>query len=136
MAIKRAVMASRTIPHPFEEDLSFLYGTIFVDEPKGSGAHSSNVCVFAEGEVDRSPTGTGVSGRLAIHHARGEIGIGDAITIESIIGSSFRCYVAEETVFGPHRAVIPEVEGSAYITGRHEFLIDPNDPLKHGFVMR
>ena len=136
MEIKRAVMASRTIPHPFEEDLSFLYGTIFVDEPKGEGAHSSNVCIFAEGEVDRSPTGTGVSGRLAIHHARGELGVGDAITIESIIGSSFRCVVAAETTFGPHRAILPEVEGSAYITGRHEFLIDPNDPLKDGFVMR
>jgi len=136
MAIKRAVMASRTIPHPFEEDLSFLYGTIFIDEPKGAGAHSSNVCIFAEGEVDRSPTGTGVSGRLAIHHARGEVGIDDSIIIESIIGSSFRCRVAQETTFAPHRAIIPEVEGRAYITGRHEFLIDPNDPLKNGFVMR
>ncbi len=52
--------------------------------PEGTGAHSRNVCIFAEGEVDRSPTGTGVSGRLAIHHARGEIGVGDVITIESI----------------------------------------------------
>ena len=136
MAIKRAVMASRTIPHPFEEDLSFLYGTIFIDEPQGEGAHSRNVCIFAEGEVDRSPTGTGVSGRLAIHQARGEIGVGDMITIESIIGSSFDCRVVEETMFGPHRAIIPEVEGSAFITGRHEFLIDPDDPLKNGFVMR
>jgi trans-L-3-hydroxyproline dehydratase len=136
MAIKRAVMANREIPHPFEEDLSFLYGTIFIDEPQGEGAHSRNVCIFAEGEVDRSPTGTGVSGRLAIHRARGEIGAGDAITIESIIGSCFRCQVAGETTFGPHRAIIPEVEGSAYITGRHEFLIDPSDPLRNGFVMR
>lgn len=136
MAIKRAVMASRTIPHPFEEDLSFLYGTIFIDEPRGEAAHSSNVCIFADGEVDRSPTGTGVSGRLAIHHARGELGKGETITIESIIGSSFTGSVAEETIFGPHRAIIPEVEGSAYITGRHEFLIDPNDPLRDGFIMR
>ncbi len=136
MAIKRAIMASRSILHPFENDLSFLYGTIFVDEPKGSGAHSSNVCIFAEGEVDRSPTGTGVSGRLAIHHARGDLGVGDVITIESIIGSSFRCSVVAETMFGPHQAIIPEVEGSAYITGRHEFLIDPDDPLKDGFMMR
>jgi len=136
MAIKRAVMASREIPHPFEEDLSFLYGTIFIDEPQGEGAHSRNVCIFAEGEVDRSPTGTGVSGRLAIHRARGEIGVGDAITIESIIGSCFRCKVVGETTFGPHRAIIPEVEGSAYITGRHEFLLDPSDPLRNGFVMR
>ncbi|HYM01106.1 MAG TPA: proline racemase family protein, partial [Blastocatellia bacterium] len=73
MAIKRAVAASREIQHPFEADLSFLYGTIFTGPAAGPTAHSRNVCVFAEGEVDRSPTGTGVSGRLAIHHARGEI---------------------------------------------------------------
>ena len=136
MAIKRAVIASRAIPHPFEADLSFLYGTIFTGEPRGEGTHSSNVCIFAEGEVDRSPTGTGVSGRLAIHHARGEVGVGETIVIESIIGSSFRCTVSAETAFGPHRAIVPEVAGSAYITGRHEFLIDPDDPLKDGFVMR
>jgi len=136
MAIKRAVMASRTVPHPFEDDLSFLYGTIFVDESGREGVHSRNVCIFAEGEVDRSPTGTGVSGRLAIHHARGEIEKGEAITIESIIGTTFTGSVAEEITFGPHRAIIPEVEGSAYITGRHEFLIDPNDPLGAGFIMR
>jgi proline racemase len=134
--IKHAVTKKYSIQHPFEEDLSFLYGTIFVDEPRGMGAHSSNVCIFAEGEVDRSPTGTGVSGRLAIHHARGEIDVGDVITIESIIGSSFRCSVTEATMFGQHQAIIPEVEGSAYITGRHEFLIDPDDPLKDGFMMR
>jgi trans-L-3-hydroxyproline dehydratase len=136
MAIKRAIMASRPIPHPFEDDLSFLYGTIFIGDPAGEGAHSRNVCIFAEGEVDRSPTGTGVSGRLAIHHARGEIAIGQTIDIESIIGTTFRGTVSEETVFGPHRAIIPEVAGSAHITGRHEFLIDPDDPLKDGFVMR
>ena len=136
MAIKRAIISHRTIPHPFETDLSFLYGTIFVDKPQKESMHSRNVCIFAEGEVDRSPTGTGVSGRLAIHHARGEIGVGEALTIESIIGSSFRCRVVGECLFGPHRAIIPEVEGSAYITGRHEFLIDPHDPLKNGFVMR
>lgn len=136
MAIKRAIMTSRPVRHPFEEDLGFLYGTIFIDKAQRAGHHSRNVCIFAEGEVDRSPTGTGVSGRLAIHAARHEVGPGEKIVIESIIGSTFSCSVAEETRFGPHPAIIPEVEGSAYITGRHEFLIDPADPLKEGFVMR
>lgn len=136
MQIKRAVMASRTIPHPFEEDLSFLYGVIFVAEPENPAHHSRNVCVFAEGEVDRSPTGTGVSGRLAIHHARGEIGIGQSIVIESIIGSAFAGRVAQITTFGTHAAIIPEVEGTAHITGRHEFLIDPKDELRNGFMLR
>ena len=136
VAIKQAVLASRPIPHPFEEDLSFLYGTIFVGPPLGEGAHSRNVCVFAEGEVDRCPTGTGVSGRLAIHHARGEIGSGETMVVESIIGTRFKGRIVEETTFGPHAAVIPEIEGSAHITGRHEFLVDPEDPQRHGFVLR
>jgi trans-L-3-hydroxyproline dehydratase len=128
-------MASRPIPHPFEEDLSFLYGTIFIGPPHKQGAHSRNVCIFAEGEVDRSPTGTGVSARLAIHHARGEISLNEPITIESIIDSCFSGRVVQTTTFGPHPAIIPEVEGTAYITGRHEFLIDPNDPLRNGFLL-
>jgi trans-L-3-hydroxyproline dehydratase len=136
MAIKRAIMASRPIPHPFEEDLSFLYGTIFIGPPQGKGAHSRNVCIFAEGEVDRSPTGTGVSGRLAIHHARGEVSPGQPITIESIIGTRFTGRIVETTTFGPYPAIIPEVEGTAHIVGRHEFLIDPDDPLRDGFILR
>jgi len=135
MAVKRAIMASRPISHPFEEDLSFLYGTIFIGPPQGPDAHSRNVCIFAEGEVDRSPTGTGVSARLAIHHARGEIRLNEPITIESIIGSCFSGRVVQTITFGPHAAIIPEVEGTAYITGRHEFLIDPNDPLRNGFLL-
>jgi len=136
MAIKRAVMAARPIPHPFEEDLSFLYGTIFIGPPREEGSHSSNVCIFAGGEVDRCPTGTGVSARLALHHAKGEIGLNEPVVIESIIGSRFRGSVVKTTRFGPYPAVIPEVEGSAHITGRHEFLIDPEDPLKKGFILR
>lgn len=136
MAIKHAVMAARPITHPFEEDLNFLYGTIFIGPPLSPGANSRNVCIFAEGEVDRSPTGTGVSARMALHHARGEVEIGQPLVIESIIGSRFSGRVVRETQFGPHPAVIPEVEGTAHITGRHEFLIDPADPLREGFVLR
>jgi trans-L-3-hydroxyproline dehydratase len=141
VAIKRAVMANRSIPHPFKEDLSFLYGTIFVGPPLDEGAvrrnvHSRNVCVFAEGEVDRCPTGTGVSARLAIHHARGEISIGEPMLVESIIGTIFTGRIVETTTYGPYAAIIPQVEGTAHITGRHEFLIDPDDPLRDGFILR
>ena len=136
IAIKQAIMASRPIPHPFEEDLSFLYGTIFVGPPRAAGSHSRNVCVFAEGEVDRCPTGTGVSGRLAIHHARGEVGAGERIVVESILGTTFAGRIVGTTEFGPYAAVVPEIEGTAHITGRHEFLIDPADPLKDGFILR
>ncbi len=136
MAIKRAVMAGRAIKHPFEEDLSFLYGTIFTGQPSDPNHHSRNVCIFAEGEVDRSPTGTGVSGRLAIHYARGEIGAGEPIVIESLIGSKFKGRVVQTVSLGSHHAIIPEVEGTAHITGRHEFLIDPQDEWRDGFILR
>lgn len=136
MMIKRAVMQSRPIEHPFEKDLGFLYGTIFIGPPTQAGSHSQNVCIFAEGEVDRSPTGTGVSGRLAIHHQRGEIKSNQPITIESIIGSKFTGKVIEETMFGPYAAIIPEVEGEAHLVGRNELWINPNDPLKDGFILR
>jgi trans-L-3-hydroxyproline dehydratase len=136
MAIKRAIMNNRSIIHPFEQDLGFLYGTIFVGPPSQEGSHSQNVCIFAEGEVDRSPTGTGVSGRLAIHHERGEIKLNESIVVESIIGSKFAGKVIEETTCGPYAAIIPEVQGEAHITGRNELWIDPDDPFRHGFLLR
>ena len=136
MAIKLAIMESADIVHPFEADLGFLYGTIFVGPGRRAGSHSRNVCVFAEGEVDRSPTGTGVSGRAALHYARREIGLDEPLVIESIIGSSFTVRATGVTTFGPHEAIVPEVEGRAYITGRHTFCIDANDPLKDGFILR
>jgi trans-L-3-hydroxyproline dehydratase len=136
MAIKNAVMRSYPIKHPFEKDLNFLYGTIFYGKPYGEDAHSRNVCIFAEGEVDRSPTGTGVSARMALHFAKGEIGLNDQMIIESIIGTKFTGSVHQTTKLGEYDAVIPQVEGNAFITGKHEFLIDPDDPLKEGFILR
>ncbi|GAB4471065.1 MAG: proline racemase family protein [Anaerolineales bacterium] len=136
MRIKHAVMEAIPIKHPFEEDLSFLYGTIFIGKAHDPAHHSRNVCIFAEGEVDRSPTGTGVSARLALHFAKHEIDIGQTITIESIIGSTFSGQVVETVQYGPYQAIIPEVSGSASIVGLCEWLIDPQDPLRHGFILR
>ncbi|HEU5287740.1 MAG TPA: proline racemase family protein [Candidatus Limnocylindria bacterium] len=134
--IKKAVMAQRPIPHPFEPELSFLYGTIFTGPALDPGGDSRNVCVFADGEVDRSPTGTGVSGRVALEHARGRLPAGRPFVVESIIGTRFTGRVARETTFGPHAAVIPEVEGSAWLSGRGELWYDPRDPLSEGFILR
>lgn len=134
-AIKAAVASSRAIVHPEDDELGFLYGTVFVGPAEGAGAHSRNVCVFADGEVDRSPTGTGVSGRAAIHHARGELAAGERIEIESVIGTRFGVRVAETARFGPHAAVVPEVDGRAFLTGRHTFWLDPADPLVDGFLV-
>ena len=137
MDIKHAVMEQdKHILHPFEEDLSFLYGTIFIGDPILENVDSRNVCVFAEGEVDRCPTGSGVSGRMAIHKARNEIDYGETMIIESITNSVFVGSVISEEDYGPYTAVTPQVEGTAYITGMHTFIIDPNDPMKEGFILR
>lgn len=138
MDIKHDVMkVDKEILHPFEDDLSFLYGTIFIDNNKQpSGVDSRNVCIFAEGEVDRCPTGSGVSGRMAIHKARKEIDYGETMSIESITGSVFKGSVVSEEDYGPFTAVIPQVEGTAHITGMQTFVIDPNDPMKNGFILR
>jgi trans-L-3-hydroxyproline dehydratase len=123
--IKQSVMANFSIKHPFEDELSFLYGTIFTGRAIDSNHHSRNVCIFANGEVDRSATGTGVSARAALHHAKGELKLNERITIESIIGSTMTVRAVEETKFGPFDAVIPEVSGTASIIGRNEFYFDP-----------
>lgn len=136
MKIKHAIINSVEIIHPTEPEMNFLYGIIFTGASKDPNHHNRNVCVFAEGEVDRSPTGTGVSARAAILHAKGEIEVGESIIIESIIGSIFSVKVVEKTTFGSYNAVIPEVSGNAYITGKNTFWIDPKDPLKDGFIMR
>ena len=136
-AIKKAVNATLTIKHPSEEDLGFLYGTILTGPPEHPAHHSRNVCIFANGEVDRSPTGTGVSARLALHHAKSEITDGQQIVIESILGavSTFGGRVVGRTRVGPHETIVPEVSGNAFITGRHEFLVDPQDELGRGFFL-
>jgi trans-L-3-hydroxyproline dehydratase len=129
-------MAAREIRHPREADLSFLYGTIFTGPAQGPGAHSRNVCVFAEGEVDRSPTGTGVSGRVAIERARGGLAPGAPFVVESIIGTRFVGRAVRDIRWEGRDAVVPEIEGSAWISGRGELLFSPDDPLPEGFILR
>ncbi len=136
MEIKHAVMTQRPIAHPHEADLSFLYGTIFMDESPNPNYHSRNVCIFAEGEVDRSATGSGVSGRAAIHFARKELEIGQRIEIESITGSTMAVSIVEETTFGGYPALIPRVQGDAWIHGFSEFAFDEADIFPDGFFLR
>ena len=129
MRVKRAVMAQGPIG---SGALGYLYGTIVSGPPHGAGAHLRNVCIFADGQVDRSPTGTGVSGRVAIEHAAGRLPVGEPFVIESILGTRFTGRVGSVTA----RGVIPEVEGSAWITGSCEFVWDERDPLNGGFLLR
>ncbi len=136
MRVKKSVMNKKQILHPFEKDLSFLYGTIFTSRSASPARHSRNVCVFADGEVDRSATGSGVSARAALHHARGELKVGDKMEIESIIGTTMGVELSAITTFGAHKAVIPTVSGTASFTGKSTFWFDPEDPLKDGFIIR
>ncbi len=134
--IKQAVTNAVEIKHPTEPDLSFLYGTIIIGEAVEQAHHSRNVCIFAEGQVDRSSTGSGVSARAALHFEKGELSPGQSITIESILGTTMSVEVHEQVDFEGYHAVIPKVTGSASITGRNEFYFDPADPLNKGFIFR
>jgi proline racemase len=134
--IKKAVSGNFNIRHPFEEELSFLYGTIFTGDPYDYRHHSRNVCIFAEGEVDRSATGSGISARAALHFAKKELRLNESITIESILGSTMDVRIVETTTYGDYTAIIPEVSGTSYITGQSEFWFDPDDPFREGFIFR
>ncbi|MDA3835017.1 MAG: proline racemase family protein [Spirochaetales bacterium] len=134
--IKSAVTENFRIDHPFEPDLSFLYGTIFTGRPYDYDNWSRNVCVFAGGELDRSPTGSGLSARAGLHYSKGELKAGEKVTVESILGTSMDMEIKEVVDYGPYRAVIPEISGMAYYTGRSEFMVEPGDPLAGGFIFR
>lgn len=136
--IKQAVMKSTSVSHPFSDELSFLYGVIFTSEQQTSqvDSHSRHVCIFANGELDRSPTGTGVSARAALFYAKGQLHLGDEINIESILGSQFSVSVHSHCQIGPYQAIVPEVSGTAFVTGKNEFYFDLSDPLSNGFIFR
>ncbi len=135
MAIKEAVSKTDTIKHPVEPELSFLYGTVFVG-PAGAGAACRQVCIFAESQLDRCPTGTGVSAHLALRHARRQVEPGQDLVVESILGTRFVGRIDAVVDLASQVAVIPEIRGTAYLTGKHEFFIDPDDPLRSGFLIR
>ena len=132
-----ALATALGVSHPEESDLSFLYGTIISGPPEDPAHHSRNLCLFAEGEVDRSPTGSGVSARLAVLHARGDVQTGQEIAIESILGreSVFLGRVVRTEEWAGRSAVIPEVRGSAHMTGSSRFVLDDNDPIGRGFLV-
>jgi trans-L-3-hydroxyproline dehydratase len=133
MEIKRAVEAQLTIVHPLEPGLHGIYGTIFTGPPSSEYADLRNVTVFAEAEVDRSPCGTGTCAVMAVLAAMGVLAPGQTFTHESIIGTTFRGRLKGDTSVADLPAIVPEVEGEAYITGDHTFILDDRDPLKFGF---
>ena len=133
--LRPALERSLDVVHPAERDLAGIYGVIFWE--RIGPAEQRNVAVFANGEIDRSPCGSGTSARLAVLHDRGELAIGKPFRHRSLVDSAFEAWVVDEgPAVGRHRSVITEVEGSAYRTGESMFSLDPRDPLGTGFLLR
>jgi proline racemase len=124
------------LSHPDDPDLAFLYGTILTDGGDGAERPSANVCVFAEREVDRSPTGSGVTARMALQHAKGQVALGVERRFESVTGAIFTGRAMRQVRVGGQEAVTVEVGGRAHYTGRSSFTLEPDDPLGAGFLLR
>jgi len=135
-AISEAAAAQVQLTHPEDPDLAFLYGTIFTDGADAMDERPTrNACIFAGRQVDRSPTGSGVSARLVLQWTRGEIALNQARRFESLTGARFIGSVVEEARAGPYRAIVAEVSGDAYYYGAARFTLEPEDPLGEGFLL-
>ena len=133
MNLKSAVEKEREIVHPLEAGLRGIYGTIFCGPPRMEGSTARNVTVFADAEVDRSPCGTGTCAVMAMRVQKGLLGDQDTFRHESIIGTVFEGRVLGRARVGAIDAIIPEISGSAYITGYNTFVVDEADPVGRGF---
>jgi proline racemase len=134
--LKHAIEERQEVVHPLEPELRDVYGVIFWQQEGEDPLTQRNVTVFADGEVDRSPCGSGTSARLAILDRSGVLPRGDELRHLSIVGTEFRGLVVGDTDVAGIPAVVTEVEGSAYRTGSHVFTLDPGDPLADGFLLR
>jgi proline racemase len=134
--IKAELEAAHDVVHPLEPELRDVYGVIFWRGEQTEPLTQRNVTVFADGEVDRSPCGSGTSARLALLDADGTLPRGETLRHLSIVGSEFTGRVVGEAEVAGRAAVVTEVEGSAYRTGRAEFELDPEDPIREGFLLR
>lgn len=134
--VKQAANIAYPVVHPQIPEINHIYGTIIDGEPRSDKATQANCCIFADREVDRSPTGSGTSGRVAQLYLRGEMGMDDVLINESVIGTIFTAKVVAQTRVGDFPAVIPEVSGTAHICGFCNWIIDDRDPLKNGFLVR
>ena len=136
--VKWALDDSEHAVHPTDARLDGVYGTIWYDDlgDAPGEVHQRNVTVFADGEVDRSPCGSGTCARLAVLAAEGRLPSGTVLRHDSIVDSTFLGRVVDDVSVDGRPAVVPQVTGMAYRTGEHVFSIDPYDPLVPGFVLR
>jgi trans-L-3-hydroxyproline dehydratase len=101
----------------------------------GVGAVTTNTCIVAPGRSDRSPTGTGTAARMAVLRARGLMQVGDSMIHASLIGSTFRGRILGDTRVGGRAAILPSIAGRGWITGLHQYLLDPQDPYPQGYLL-
>ncbi|WP_211614194.1 trans-3-hydroxy-L-proline dehydratase [Paraburkholderia haematera] len=134
--VKLAANAAFPVMHPDIPEINHIYGTIIAGAPRHPESTQANCCVFADREVDRSPTGSGTAGRVAQLYLRGQLAKGETLVNESIIGTVFKGRALSDTSVGDMPAVIPEVEGNAFICGFANWIIDDRDPLTYGFLVR
>jgi trans-L-3-hydroxyproline dehydratase len=136
VAITDAVRAGVRITHPDEPDLGFLYGTILVDDAvPGDGSPSYNLCIFAEGQIDRSPTGSGVTARMALDYARGQLGPGIGREFRGVSGKGFLGELGQASGTGLGASATVLVSGRAHYAGEARFIVEECDPLGPGFVL-
>ncbi|XP_047922119.2 trans-3-hydroxy-L-proline dehydratase [Anser cygnoides] len=137
-AVMEAVKKQFQLHHPESEDLAFLYGTILTDGKDAfSEEPTTNICVFADEQVDRCPTGSGVTARIALQYHKGLIQLNQSRTFRSsTTGSLFTGKAVKETKFGDYNAVVVEVSGEAFYTGTATFTMEEEDPLKYGFFFK
>ncbi|MEJ2289972.1 MAG: proline racemase family protein [Deinococcales bacterium] len=134
--IKQAVTEAIEVVHPLEPELRGIYGTIFSGPPTRADADQANVCIFADRQVDRSPTGTGTAGRVAQLVARGSLALGQPLANESAAGTLFTGRALRTAAIGPFEGVVPEIAGRAAIVGTNTWWIDPEDEVGDGFLLR
>ena len=134
--IKKAIEEKMKVQHPLQPELQGIYGVIISDDPVKDDSDLRNVTIFADKQIDRSPCGTGTCARMAALHARGELAINEKFVHESLIGSQFTGRILIETKVENYPAIIPSITGSAFITGSHQFVVDPEDPLGAGFLLK
>ena len=134
--VKQAANIAYPVVHPFIPELNHIYGTIVDGAPRHAGSSQANCCVFADRQVDRSPTGSGTAGRVAQQYLRGLLAKDEVLVNESIVGSVFTGKVLSETQVADFAAVIPEVTGDAHVYGFASWLMNEHDPLDAGFLVR
>ncbi len=135
LKIRREINSKVEVAHPLESHIDSVQLVEFCGAAVDPGAHARNAVVFGQGQVDRSPCGTGTCARMAGMWASGDLGLNEDFVHESIIGTTFRGRLLETTTVGKFEAVVPEISGRAFITGFQQFVMDPEDPLRAGFFV-